>query len=343
MSERLRSSLILLAVVVSVVALYVLRRVVLLIYVSIIFAVIFTPIVGYIQRIRIRKWSPGKGISILILLLALAVAISLFLLVALPPIINDSQGLAADLPGRIARLQSKVRGLPFGSSIADKLQPAYLGQYAGKLTQSVFAAFQGVAGGLKALLTVALMTAYFILDGSRGFQWILSMVPRQQRGRLDQTLRRAAARAQRWLLGQAILMLILGGSSALVLSVLGINYSYALALFAGLANFIPVLGPVVTVILAGSVALLDSVKKLIGVLIFYAIYQQVENAFLTPRIMKSSIQLSPVAVIVALAIGGEAAGVVGAMIAVPTAAIVSTLADEYLVRDDIDRHQLRAA
>jgi predicted PurR-regulated permease PerM len=187
------------------------------------------------------------------------------------------------------------------------------------------------------------MTAYFILDGSRGFQWILSMVPRQQRGRLDQTLRRAAARAQRWLLGQAILMLILGGSSALVLGVLGINYSYALALFAGLANFVPVLGPIVTVILAGSVALLDSVKKSIGVLIFYAIYQQVENAFLRPRIMKSSIQLSPVAVIVALAIGGEAAGGVGAMIAVPTAAIVSTLTDEYLVREDIDRHQLRAA
>lgn len=133
MSERLHSSLILLAVVVSVVALYMLRRVVLLIYVSIIFAVIFTPIVGYIQRIRIGKWSPGKGISILILLLALAVAISLFLLVALPPIINDSQGLTVDLPARISRLQSKLRGLPFGNAIADKLQPAYLGQYAGKL------------------------------------------------------------------------------------------------------------------------------------------------------------------------------------------------------------------
>lgn len=131
---------------------------VLLIYVSIIFSVIFTPIVGYIQRISIRKWSPGKGISILILLLALAVAISLFLLVALPPIINDSQGLAVDLPARAsAGCRANCAGCLSGTSIADKLQPAYLGQYAGKLTQSVFAAFQGVAGGLKAQLTVTLM------------------------------------------------------------------------------------------------------------------------------------------------------------------------------------------
>ena len=280
----------------------------------------------------------------MILLLALAVALSLFFILALPPIIQDSQGLAADLPLRIERLQSKLRELPFGNAVADKLQPANLGQYAGKLTQGVLSAFQGVAGGIRSLLTVALLTAYFILDGSRGFKWLLSMVPRQQRGRLDQTLHRAAARAQRWLLGQAILMLILGSSSALVLGLLGIHYSYALALFAGLANFVPVLGPIVTVILAGSVALVDSVTKLIGVLIFYAVYQQVENAFLTPRIMKHSVELSPVAVVVALAVGAEAAGVLGAMIAVPTAAIISTLADEYLVRDDIDqRDQLRAA
>ncbi|HSM86168.1 MAG TPA: AI-2E family transporter [Candidatus Limnocylindrales bacterium] len=344
MSERLRSNLFLLALAVLLILMYLLRRVVLLIYVSIIFAVIFTPIVEYIQRIRIVKWSPGKGAAILILLLVLAVAVSLFLVFAAPRIMNDSQDLAASLPSRIGQLQDRMRALPFGDAIAGKLQLGHLESYAGKLAQSVFAIFKGLAGGLTAMLTLALLTAYFILDGARSFHWFLSMVPRPHRGRLEQTLRRATARAQKWLLGQAILMLILGTCSAIVFGLLGISYFFVLAVFAGLANFVPVLGPIVTVILAGLVALLDSVTKFIGVLIFYAVYQQVENAYLTPRIMKSSVHLSALAVIVALAIGGEAAGVMGAMVAVPTAAIISTLANEYLVRDRPEQQErLRAA
>jgi predicted PurR-regulated permease PerM len=89
---------------------------------------------------------------------------------------------------------------------------------------------------------------------------------------------------------------------------------------------------------------LDSTTKLIGVLIFYAVYQQLENAYLMPHIMESSVQLSPIAVILALAIGREVAGVVGAMVAVPTAAIIATVVDEYLVyKDTRSQQELRAA
>jgi predicted PurR-regulated permease PerM len=113
---------------------------------------------------------------------------------------------------------------------------------------------------------------------------------------------------------------------------LKIRYFYALAVFAGLANFVPILGPIATVILASIVAALDSWGKVLGVIIFYAAYQQVESAFLTPRIMRSEVDLPGVAVIVALTIGGELAGLAGAIAAVPTAALVATLLDEYLVR-----------
>ena len=340
----MRANLIVLFVAVALVILYLLRRVVLLIYLGIIFAVIFTPLVGYIQRIRVRRWSPGKGAAILILLALVCAAMAIFLLFALPPILSDTQGLASDMPQRIAGLQQKIRSLPFGEVIAGRLNPSSLSKYAGELVQSVFSIFKGVAGGLTALLTLALLTAYFILDGSRSFQWSLSLVPLAHRERLQTSLLRAAARAQRWLLGQALLMLILGSSSTLVFGLLGINYFYALGVFAGLANFVPILGPIATVVVAGFVALLQSPMKLLGVIIFYAIYQQVENAYLTPRIMQSSVHLSPVAVILALAVGGEAAGILGAMVAVPTAAILATLADEYAVRKDPEaQEKLRAA
>ncbi len=130
-----------------------------------------------------------------------------------------------------------------------------------------------------------------------------------------------------------MLMLILGSASAVTFGIMQIRFFYLLALFAGVANFIPFLGPLLTVALAGSVAAVDSLWKALGVLIFYLVYQQIESAFLTPKIMHSQVQISPVAVIISLLIGSEIAGVVGAMVAVPSAVLASELISEYLSHD----------
>jgi len=78
---------------------------------------------------------------------------------------------------------------------------------------------------------------------------------------------------------------------------------------------------------------LDSWTKLLGVIIFYAVYQQVENAYLTPRIMRAEVDLPGVAVIIALTIGAELAGLLGAIVAVPIAALIATMLDEYVVQN----------
>jgi predicted PurR-regulated permease PerM len=80
------------------------------------------------------------------------------------------------------------------------------------------------------------------------------------------------------------------------------------------------------------VAVLDSPEKLVGVIIFFAVYFQFESGFLSPRIMRHTLNLSPLAVIIALSLGGALAGVLGALVSVPTAALVMVLVDEYLVK-----------
>jgi predicted PurR-regulated permease PerM len=119
-----------------------------------------------------------------------------------------------------------------------------------------------------------------------------------------------------------------------VFGLLGVRYFYLLAVFAGLANIIPLLGPILTVVFAGLVAALDSWGKLIGVLIFYFVYQQVENALLTPRIMKSQVRLSSTAVLAGLLIGGELAGIPGALVAVPSTVLVTALVREYVAHPE---------
>jgi predicted PurR-regulated permease PerM len=141
--------------------------------------------------------------------------------------------------------------------------------------------------------------------------------------RLHSTMLRARDRLRRWPAGQLSLMFILGILSFVVYGLLRIRYFTVLAVFPVLANIIPIIGPIVSITFGVIVASFDSWTKVLGVLIFYAIYQQLENALLTPRIMKTTVGLPSLAVIVALAIAGELGGILGAMVAVPSAAILS--------------------
>ena len=135
-------------------------------------------------------------------------------------------------------------------------------------------------------------------------------------------------------------MLILGLCSLIVFVLLKVRYAYALAVLMGALNIIPIVGAIVSMFLVLVAAAIDSWEKVVGVAIFYAIYAQVETSYLTPRIMKSSVDLSALGVLVALLMGSKLAGVVGAMIAVPTAVLVSVLIQEYLMQPDAKENSI---
>lgn len=317
-------------------ALWFFRHTILLIYVSILFAVIFTPVVRRIERVSVGKWHPSRGVALLILLAAIAAMLGLIFFVVLPPILHDAQGLAQDLPEQLQQLSRRIQHFPLGRKLATQLKPEALAQHFTDILRRGVDAVSGVIGGVMDALILALLIPYFILDGQSAFEWALSLVPIANRQRLSTSLARGAHRAQRWLTGQALLMLILASLTAAVLGAMHVRYFYALALLAGLANFVPVVGPLVTVALASVAAAIDSWLKVLGVVVFYLSYQQLENAYLSPRIMQANVGLPPVVVIIALAVGGALAGVLGALVAVPTAAIIATLANEYLAKNKYD-------
>jgi len=311
-------------------AAWTIRNILLLVYVSALFAVVLSPAIELIRRMHIGKWRPGRGGAILVLILAGIGLVAGVGLLVLPPIYRDLHAFAVDLPHRTAGVLARMRSLPFGMNF----DPAVLEQHAAEAVGGAFGVFRTITGGLMGAFTCVILTAYFIVDGERTFHWVLSLLPAAQRPRISATMIRAEARVRHWLIGQAALMAILGISVAIVFGLLQIKYFYALAVIAGILNIVPIIGPLIALVLAAIIAAFDSWTKLAGVLLFFAVYQQVENAILTPRIMKLSVDLPPLAVIIALLIGGALAGVLGALIAVPTAALLAVLADEYLVRKD---------
>jgi predicted PurR-regulated permease PerM len=161
----------------------------------------------------------------------------------------------------------------------------------------------------------------------------LELFAKRQRPRIEKATRAATVKISAWLNGQLLLGTIIGVTAAIGLWLMGIPYFYVLALIAGIGEMIPVVGPFIAAIPAVAVAATISWQKALMVAVFFLIQQQVENHVLVPKIMERQVGISAVMVIIALLVGGSLLGIVGAILAVPTAAIVQVVFQQFLQRD----------
>ncbi len=314
---------------------WLLRSVLLLLYVSALFAVILAPVVHATSRLRIGRWHPFQGAAaVFFLLLLVAGALTAFGFLALPPVIRDLDALNGEMPTRLPPMLARLRQIPFvdrlnSSEVIDWIQ--------GSLNQAASTLLTSLTGWAHALVQIAagfVLTLYFILEGHSAYRWFLSFLPLAPRHRLDKTLQRAAVRMGKWLVGQLSLMLILGTASTILYLSLGVRYAYGLGVLTGLLNIVPVLGVIVSIVLAVLVAAIDSWGRVLGVFFFFMIWMQIENSWLIPRIMKHRVDLPALSIFVALLLGTALGGIPGAMVSIPTAVLVAVMIDEYLVRKD---------
>ena len=235
---------------------------------------------------------------------------------------------------RAPELLARLKKLPIASRIDTTALNAKLQGEASAVAGGIFGYLSDWASGFVRIITGLVLTIYFMIEGDKAYEWMLSFFPQPQRERLNRTLLRADARMGKWLVGQASLMLILGVCSTIVFALMHIRYAYALGVLMGVFNIIPVIGAMISMAMVILAAASESWGKVAGVCIFYAVYVNVENSYLTPKIMKSSVDLAGLAVMVALLLGSEFEGVLGAMVAVPTAVLVAVLLQEYGQKHD---------
>ena len=292
------------------------------------------PAVTRITKLNIRSYHPSRAVAIVLLIAVVALVLALFFTTGLPPVLRDLRNFSAELPQRIPDIVARIKKLPF----ADKFGiDSFAQRAAGAFDATASYLFTSLPHWLSHLfdiLTAAFLCIYFMLEGEHAYASSSLSSPPPSATRLDNTLKKAERKVSKWLLGQGLLMLILGVSSTIVFGLLHVRYFLLLGFLMGLFNIIPIAGGVITIVLAAGVAALDSWTKMAGVLIFYAIYVNIENAFLTPRIMRSSVNLMGLTVLVALLLGTALAGIVGALVSVPTAALITVFLEEYAVQKD---------
>ena len=324
------------AVAIGIYLAWMVHDVLLIVYVSALFAVVLMPVVNGLRRIRIGNWQPNRVVAILLLFLIVGGLAAIFFGFALPPVARDMSQFIQELPVRGPQLLLRAQELPIVRHLDLSALNARLQDIASSSASYVLISIRNGAGKFFDLLTGVILTVYFMLEGEHAYEWFLSFFPPEQGSRLDRTLSRAELRMGKWLLGQASLMLTLGLVSTIAFLALKVRYAYALGVLMGAFNLIPILGALISVSLALLVAAIDSWGRALGVLIVYLVYAQLENSILTPRIMQRSVGLSGLAVLISLMLGASFAGVVGALVSVPTAVLVGELLSEYLVKRKID-------
>jgi predicted PurR-regulated permease PerM len=304
--------------------LYLVRDTLLLVYVATLIAIGLSPLVDAIQghRFAIRMRLPRWGAILALYLLLVAAVISIGVLVV-PPLVAQARELWAAAPDLLHRGQLWLieRGLLSREiTVSEAVQQA---PSAGTdAVTTVLGAIWGIIGGVFGVVTILIVAFYMLADSANIVRTFVRAFPRSERARVQAACGDVSTKVSAWLAGQLFLALIIGSTAAIGLGLMGVPYFYVLALIAGIGELIPIIGPLVSAIPAVAVAFSVSPALALGVLVFFILQQQFENHLLVPRVMSKQVGVSPVIVIVSLLIGGSLLGIIGAILAVPTAAIL---------------------
>jgi predicted PurR-regulated permease PerM len=315
--------------------LYLLRGPLLLVYVCVLFATGLSPLVRYIERRRpLGKRRLPRWVAILVIYAAVLGTIAGIGAMIVQPLVEQSRQFWQELPTLLDRMQARL--MSWGVIAPDRSLKELIQQAPGSVdaVTTVIGTLWGFVGGLFGFITVLLLTFYLLVESQGIFEFLLRLVPRERRQQVSEVSALVTEKVSAWLAGQLLLGFVIGATTAIGLALMGVPYFYLLAMIAGIGEMIPIVGPIVAAVPAVAVAFTVSPGLALGVTLFFLLQQQLENAVLVPRIIGQTVGLGAVTVIAALIVGGELLGIVGALLAVPTAAIVKVLIEElYLVED----------
>jgi predicted PurR-regulated permease PerM len=196
-------------------------------------------------------------------------------------------------------------------------------------------AISGIVIGVLALI----LMIYLLIEGRRTYQWLLAFVPARHRPRVDQTACDAEEAIKGYVLGNIATSVFATLFVLTLLTVLHVPGALLLALLAGIFDFVPVVGFICSAVPAILLALTVSGTTALLVLVLYAVYHGIENYIIAPRVYGGRLRMSNLAVIVAFAVGAELGGIMGALLALPAAAMYPAVEriwlKDYLGRDTV--------
>jgi predicted PurR-regulated permease PerM len=328
----------------------------LLIFFSAFLAITLNPGVDYLQ-----KWKIPRGLAVILLLLLVLSAV-IGILGGLIPIIAGEVGKMwagiiefaqqlqqqdfSALPDGLEAMLLDI--LPIIDGALNKISPEELqqtitnfvkdniGNYVNQVSNVVgtgVAVIFTIFGGIFQFVLVLILTFFMVLERDNIREFLFSLFPKKYDSYMLLKAREVHKKISEWVHGQMLIFLIISTIAYIGLSIIGVKYAVTLALIAGLSEFFPYIGPFIAFTSAAPVAFNQSPSIGIATLIFYSGIQMVDGNIIIPLVMRKAVGISPVVTIIAMLIGWEFLGVIGMILAVPTASVISLFVEDYSDRE----------
>jgi predicted PurR-regulated permease PerM len=310
------------------------RQLLIWLLISLFLSFALEPAVNWLARHGWRRGLATALVLFVLLLLGIGLVASM-----VPLVIDQIKGLIGKIPGWVhdlSKLTDKWFGLKLSTSSLtknlDKIKNN-LGDYAKDIAGNLLRIVSSVLSLIFQLLTITLFTFYLVADGPRFRRTVCSFLAPERQRRVLETWEVAIDKTGGYLYSRLLLAGLSGTATFIVLTVLGVPFAAALALWMGLVSqFIPVVGTYIAMLLPVLVALGENTGDAVAVLIFFALYQQIENYLLSPKITARTMQLHPAVAFASAIVGGSVLGPIGAFLALPAAAIVQAVLSTYMER-----------
>jgi predicted PurR-regulated permease PerM len=320
------------AVVLLLEVVWIARQVLTWILIAIFLALALNPAVDWFQAHGVRRRGIATTITFLLLLLGMAALGALFI----PTLVREVNGFVEALPryvedvterrGRLGFLETRYH---VTERVRDAVESGGASGVLG-LTGTALAITKGILTAIVAAVTIAFMTLFMLLEGPVWMERFYGLLPEKSRERWRDIGQQIYRTVGGYVTGNLLISVIAGVSSTLVLLALGVPYAVALGLLVAILDLIPLAGATLAAIIVSTVGFLHSIVAGIVLIVFFVVYQQVENHVLQPLVYSRTVRLSPLAILIAVLVGAEIAGVLGALAAIPVAGTIQVLLRAWL-------------
>jgi predicted PurR-regulated permease PerM len=307
------------------------RQVISWILVSIFLAMALNPAVEWFMRHGVKRRGYAAGLTYVLALLVIGGIGFAFI----PTLVSQVNDFVHALPGYVDDL-TKGRGrfgfLETKYHIVEKIRKAVNEGGASKLlglTGAAISVTKSVVTLVLATITIVFLTFFMLLEGPAWMDRFYGLLPERVRPRWRKIGHDVYRTVGGYVTGNLLISLIAGTLTTIVLLALGVPYAVALGVIVAILDLIPLAGATSAAIIIATVAFLHTITAGIVVVVFFLIYQQVENHFLQPVIYGRTVQLSPLAVLISVLIGAKLAGILGALGAIPVAGAIQVILIEW--------------
>jgi predicted PurR-regulated permease PerM len=288
-------------------------------------AVGLNPVISWLTRHRFPRWA-----AILTVMACALGLVGLFLTLTVPQLAAQTSGLAHQLPHYLQRLQShnsELGKLNARYHIEPRLQKLATGQ-AGSLIGGVLGAGQLVLSGVSSVLVVSVLSIYFLAGLPQMKGVAARLIPRSHRARGIVLGDEISRKIGGYVFGKIVTAFIIGAGTTVWMLALGIPYAVLFGLFLGLIDMIPVIGSYIGLTAVTLIALTVSLPVAVATLGFSIVFKLAEDYLIVPRVMNRTVQVPGSVSLAAVLIGGALLGIVGALVAIPVAAVIRLLLEE---------------